>query len=61
MNNNILLYLVGGTGAAFVLLVLIYLKMAKKMQKSEYKKIQQLQQGTKKNTFSTEVLTKNFT
>ncbi len=56
MNNNILLYLVGGTGAAFVLLILVYLKMAKKMQKSEYKKIQQLQQGTKKNTFSTEVL-----
>ncbi len=56
MNNNILLYLVGGTGAAFVLLILVYLKMSKKMQKSEYKKIQQLQKGTKRNNFSTEVL-----
>ena len=32
------------------------IKLSKKMQKSEYKKIQKLQQGTKTNSFSTEVL-----
>ena len=46
----------GGTAAAFVIIVLIYIVLSKKMQKSEYKKIQQLQQGTKENRFSTEVL-----
>lgn len=56
MDNNILYYFMGGTAAAFVLIVLIYFVLSKKMQKSEYKKIQKLQKGTKENKFSTEVL-----
>ncbi len=56
MDNNMLLYLMGGTAGAFVLIILIYFMISKKMQKSEYKRIQELQQGTKENKFSTEVL-----
>lgn len=51
-----LYYLMGGTAGAFVLIVLAYYILSKKMQKSEYKKIQNLQKGTKENKFSTEVL-----
>ena len=45
----------GGSAGLFVLIVLAYYILSKKMQKSEYKKIQKLQQGTKSNSFSTEV------
>ena len=56
MDDKILYYLMGGTAAAFVLILLIYFVLSKKMQKSEYKRIQQLQKGTRENKFSTEVL-----
>lgn len=46
----------GGSAAAFVLILIVYFILSKKMQKSEYKKIQKLQKGTKENKFSTEVL-----
>ena len=46
----------GGSAGLFVLIVLAYYILSKKMQKSEYKKIQKLQQGTKTNSFSTEIL-----
>ena len=46
----------GGAGGAFVLIILIYYILSKKMQTSEYKRIQRLQQGTKEKSFSTEVL-----
>ncbi len=49
-------YIMGGSAAAFVLIIIIYVILSKKMQKSEYKQIQRLQQGTKVNTFSTEIL-----
>jgi len=56
MDNNIIYYIMGGAAGAFVLIILIYLVLSKKMQKSDYKKIQELQQGTKENKFSTEIL-----
>ena len=56
MDNNMIMYLMGGVAAAFVLIVIIYFVLSKKMQKSEYKRIQQLQRGTRENRFSTEVL-----
>lgn len=56
MDNNILLYIMGGTAGAFVIIVLIYYILSKKMQKSEYKRIQQLQKGTKQSTYSLEIL-----
>ena len=46
----------GGSAVAFVLIVIAYVMLSKKMQKSEYKKIQELQQGTKENRFSAEIL-----
>ena len=48
--------MMGGSAALFVIIVIAYFILSKKMQKSEYKRIQQLQQGTKKNKFSNEVL-----
>lgn len=56
MDNSILFYIMGGAAATFVLIVIAYVIVSKKMQNSEYKKIQKLQQGTKGNNFSTEVL-----
>ena len=49
-------YLMGGAGGALVIIVIIYFILSKKMQKSEYKQIQRLQQGTKASDFSAEVL-----
>ena len=55
-DNTMIYYIMGGAGIALVLIVIIYLILAKKMQKSEYKRIQRLQQGTRQNNFSTEIL-----
>lgn len=49
-------YLMGGSAGAFVLIIIAYVILSKKMQKSEYKKIQELQQGTKEKNFSAEIL-----
>lgn len=46
----------GGSAGLFVLILIAYIMLSKKMQKSEYKKIQELQQGTKENRFSAEIL-----
>ena len=46
----------GGAAGLFVLIILAYVILSKKMQKSEYKKIQRLQEGTKENKFSAEIL-----
>ena len=56
MDNTIIYYIMGGAAGTFVLIVLVYYILSKKMQKSEYKKIQRLQEGTKENRFSAEVL-----
>lgn len=56
MSNKIIYIMMGGSAGLFVLIILAYYILSKKMQKSEYKKIQKLQQGTKTNSFSTEVL-----
>lgn len=56
MDTNLLMYIMGGALGAFVLIIVAYVMLSKKMGKSEYKKIQKLQQGTKENRFSTEVL-----
>ena len=56
MDNQIIYYIMGGAGAAFVILILAYVFLSKKMQTSEYKRIQRLQQGTKEKRFSSEVL-----
>ena len=56
MDTNLLMYIMGGALGAFVLIIVAYVMLSKKMGKSEYKKIQKLQQGTKENRFSAEVL-----
>ena len=56
MDNNTIFYLMGGSAVAFVLIIFAYVILSKKMQKSEYKRIQNLQKGTKESKFSTEVL-----
>ena len=56
MDNTFIYYIMGGAAGAFVIIALIYYVLSKKMQTSEYKKIQRLQEGTKEKSFSTEVL-----
>ena len=46
----------GLAAGLFVLIILAYYIISKKMQKSEYKAIQKLQQGTKQKQFSLEIL-----
>ena len=56
MDNQIIYYIMGGSAGAFVLIILFYYILSKKMQTSEYKRIQALQQGTKEKSFSAEIL-----
>ena len=56
MSNQIIYIMMGGSAGLFVLIILAYYIMSKKMQKSEYKQIQKLQKGTKTSTFSAEVI-----
>ena len=56
MSNQMILYIMGGSAVTLVIIVLIYFILSKKIQGSEYRKIQKLQQGTKQKSFSTEVL-----
>ena len=56
MSNDILLYLIIGVVAVFVLVVIAYLILRKKMQSSEIREIQKLRAGTKEKSFSMEIL-----
>ena len=56
MSNQIIYIIMGSSVAAIVIIAIIYYILSKKMQKSEYKRIQKLQQGTKSSAFSSEVM-----
>lgn len=56
MSNQAIFIIMGVTGTILVLITIIYIMMNKKMQKSEYKQLQKLRQGTKANKFSAEIL-----
>ena len=56
MSNQTIYIIMGVTVALFVLIVIAYYILSKKMQKSEYKAIQKLQSGTKEKKFSMEIL-----
>ena len=56
MSNNMLLYMIYAIGGIFAFIVIAYLILAKKMNKSEYRQIQKLRQGTETSKFSTEVM-----
>ncbi len=49
-------YIMGGSAGLFIIIIFAYMMISKKTQKSEYKRIQQLQKGTKENKFSFEIL-----
>lgn len=55
MSNQVIYIIMGTSVATMVIIGIIYYILSKKMQKSEYKKIRQLQQGTKSQLFSSEV------
>lgn len=56
MSNNVLYIIMGSSLGIIIVLGIIYFLLSKTMGKSEYKKIQKLQQGTKAGTFSKEVI-----
>lgn len=56
MSNQIVYIMMGVSVGLMAIIGVAYFILNKKMQKSEYKKIQKLQQGTKSSGFSMEVL-----
>ena len=56
MSSQVLFIIMGVSFAVLVVIGIAYYVLSKKMQKSEYKKIQKLQQGTKSGKFSSEIL-----
>lgn len=56
MSNQILYIIMGVSVVAMAIIGIIYYILSKKMQKSEYKRIQKLQQGTKAEGLSAEVI-----
>lgn len=56
VSNQVIYMIMGFSVAAIVVIGIAYYILNKKMQKSEYKKIQKLQQGTKSSAFSSEVM-----
>mgnify|MGYP004464485861 CR=1 FL=1 len=56
MSTSILKYIIIGIGILFTLIIGVYLVLAKKMGKSEYRQMKKLQEGTKADSFSMEIL-----
>ena len=56
MSNKIIYVIMGISVALIAIIGIAYYILSKKMQKSEYKQIQKLQQGTKSGKFSSEVI-----
>lgn len=56
VSNQTIYIIMGATVVAMVIIGIAYYILSKKMQKSEYKKIQKLQQGTRSSKFSLEIV-----
>ena len=56
VSNQVIYMIMGFSVVSIIIIGIAYYILNKKMQKSEYKKIQKLQQGTKQNSFSSEVM-----
>ena len=56
MSNQMLYLIIGVSVVFFIAIVIAYVVISKKTNKSEYKRIQKLQQGTKESKFSVEIL-----
>ena len=55
MSNQTILYFMAGTVALFLIVVIAYVILRKKMGKSEMRKMKELQEGTKEKKFSSDV------
>ena len=55
MNMDILKYIMIGTGVLFGLVIMVYLILMKKIGKSEYRQMKKLQEGTKADSFSSDI------
>lgn len=56
MNNQIILFIMGGSVAVLVIIMIVYSVLKNKMKSSEYKNVQRLREGTKEKSFSNEIL-----
>ena len=56
LNMDMLKYVMIGTGILFAVIIVIYLILVKKIGKSEYRQMKKLQEGTKAETFSMDIL-----
>ncbi|MDO5555295.1 MAG: hypothetical protein Q4G09_01155 [Clostridia bacterium] len=56
MSNQTLFYIMGITGALFVVTIIAYLITRKMLNKSDIKRIRQLKEGTKENKYTSDVL-----
>ena len=56
MSNEILMYLLIGIGVIFVVIVIAYLMIRKKLQSSGVREIQKLRAGTEEKKFTKEIL-----
>ena len=55
-STQTLLYIMGGTGALLVILIIVYFIVNKALNKGDRKYVRELRQGTKANTLSSEVI-----
>ena len=60
MSNQILVYLIGGVGGLFGIIVIAYYIMSQKMQNKNTRYVAQLVEGTKKSSFSMDVFYQKF-
>lgn len=60
MTQDVLLYFIAGLGGVFVILVLAYYLISKKMQTKETKYVRSLVEGTRNSTLSMEVFYQKF-
>ena len=56
MSTTLMKYILIGSGILFSGIIIAYIILSKKMQKSEYRQMKKLQEGTKANTFSKDIL-----
>ena len=56
MNSNLMVYLLAGVGGLFVIIVIAYIVLSKKMKSSDTMQIKQLRKGTQESKFSLEIL-----
>ena len=56
MSTDMLLYVIYGVGGIFAIIVIAYFILSRKMQKSDYRQIKKLRQGTERNSFSKDVM-----